>query len=71
MSIRSESALVFRFEHGELVAATGLKDDRRLDTGDSRPVRELVEGEVLQMLHVPHDDVHHDIVTAGHEESEA
>jgi hypothetical protein len=57
-------------ENGQFVAAPGLKDDGRLDTDDPRSVRELVEGKVLQMLRVPYDDVHHDIVTACHEESE-
>src|SRR5262249_60525303 len=62
---------IFHLEDRQLVAAAGLKDDRCFDTGDPRAVREVVEGEVLQMLRVPHDDVHHDIVTACHEESEA
>src|SRR5262249_24334472 len=62
---------IFHLEDGQLVAATGLKDDGCLDTGDPRSVREVVEGKVLQMLRVPHHDVYHDIVTACHEKSEA
>jgi hypothetical protein len=45
-------------EDEEFVAAAGLKDDRCFDTGDPRSVHELVERKVLQMLRVPHEDVH-------------
>src|SRR5258708_40060897 len=62
---------IFHLKDRELVATLGLVDDRGLDAGDPRPARELVEGEVLQMLRIPHDHVHHDVVTAGHEEGDA
>src|SRR4029078_1187487 len=58
---------IFHLKDGELVATAGLVDERGLDAGDPGPARELVEGEVLQMLRIPHDDVHYDVVTAGHE----
>jgi hypothetical protein len=45
-------------EDEEFVAAAGLKDDRCFDTGDPRSVHELVERKVLQMLRIPHEDVH-------------
>src|SRR5215470_12335319 len=61
---------VFHLKDRELVATAGLVDDRRLDAGDPGPARELVEGEVLQMLRIPHHHVHHDVVTAGHEKSD-
>src|SRR6516225_6366806 len=62
---------IFHLKDRELVPAAGLVDDRGLDAGDPGPARELVEGEVLQMLRIPHDHVHHDVVTAGHEKSDA
>jgi hypothetical protein len=52
---RGETALfpsTFVSEDGQFVAAASLKDDRCLDTDDPRSVREVVEGEVLQMLRV-------------------
>src|SRR5262245_14746570 len=58
-------------EDREFVAAAGLEDDRCLDARDTRSVCKSVEGEVLQMLRVPHDNMNHNIVTACHEKSEA
>ena len=41
---------IFHLKDRKLVATAGLVDDRGLDAGDPGPARELVEGEVLQML---------------------
>ena len=71
LSLARATNSIFHLKDRELIATAGLVDDRRLDAGDPGPARELVEGEVLQMLRIPHDDVHYDVVTAGHEKSDA
>src|SRR5260370_31007441 len=62
---------ILHLKDRELVATAGLVDDRGLDAGDPGPARELVEGEVLQMLRIPHDHVHHHVVTAGPQKNSA
>lgn len=46
----------------------GVEDDRGLDTRHTRPIGELIEREILEMLRIAHDNMHDQIVAPRDQE---